>query len=565
MTRDRKNISGQEQEVGDVLKEYAFNIPEYQRPYAWTTIEAGELFEDLRGFHRRSNTDEPYFLGSIVLIKEDRLPKADVIDGQQRLTTLSLLYAAIRSQAEGKLWSDLEKVLQEPGDTLKKLKERPRLQLRQQDQRFYEEYILGMKFEELVRLDPAQLPSEAQRNLRDNALLLHRLVKQNFPTQAELQEFAYDISSNCMLVVVSTASTQTAFRVFSVLNSRGLDLLPTDILKADIIGSLPEGPARSEATKMWEELEDSAGRDGFLELFGHLRMIFMKRKATRSLLDDFKDLLKDKLAGKDFVQDVLEPYAEAFLIARGANYTATTNATDINSYLRVLRRTENSDWMPVAMQFLKTRHDAPAYVDWFMRKLERLAASLHIRAQDVNKRIARYAEVLQEMEVDAHSLANPLKAIELRDEEISNTLEVLDGPVYRMAARRRNFILQRLDSFVGDNMATYDNTFMSVEHVLPQTVDAGSEWETWWPDKEQREQWVHRLANLVPLNRKTNSAAQNYEFLRKRDTYFRNNNGVSTHALTTMVLNSDDWKPETVRARQNELIAKAAIGWDLVV
>src|SRR5690606_16380224 len=151
----------------------------------------------------------------------------------------------------------------------------------------------------------------------------------------------------------------------------------------------------------------------------------------------------------------------------------------------------------------------------------------------------------------------------LTGEEKRDTLEVLNGPVYLMPARRRNFILQRLDSFVGDRMATYDNTFMSVEHVLPQTVSADSQWEEWWPDQEQREQWLHRLANLVPLNRKTNSAAQNYDFKTKQDKYFRNDNGVSTHALTTWVLTKTEWSPQIVKDRQAELLQKLRNGWEL--
>lgn len=68
-----------------------------------------------------------------------------------------------------------------------------------------------------------------------------------------------------MLVVASTASSKAAFRVFSVLNSVDLDLLPTDILKADIIGDIEDPQKRREATKTWEEFEDATGRDGFLE------------------------------------------------------------------------------------------------------------------------------------------------------------------------------------------------------------------------------------------------------------------------------------------------------------
>ena len=78
---------------------YQFEIPDYQRPYAWTTEQAGELFDDLISAMqdaRVSGATSQYFLGSIVLIKNDREPKSSVVDGQQRLSTLTMLFAVLR-------------------------------------------------------------------------------------------------------------------------------------------------------------------------------------------------------------------------------------------------------------------------------------------------------------------------------------------------------------------------------------------------------------------------------------------------------------------------------------
>ena len=78
---------------------YQFEIPDYQRPYAWTTEQAGELFDDLISAMRDARAcgaTSQYFLGSIVLIKNDREPKSSVVDGQQRLSTLTMLFAVLR-------------------------------------------------------------------------------------------------------------------------------------------------------------------------------------------------------------------------------------------------------------------------------------------------------------------------------------------------------------------------------------------------------------------------------------------------------------------------------------
>ena len=95
-------IQGKEFVVAKVLSDdFAFRIPEYQRPYAWTTEQSGEVLEDLLwmlGDDNRIPIEElsPYFLGSIVLIKQDGHADSEVVDGQQRLTTLTILMAALR-------------------------------------------------------------------------------------------------------------------------------------------------------------------------------------------------------------------------------------------------------------------------------------------------------------------------------------------------------------------------------------------------------------------------------------------------------------------------------------
>ena len=88
--------------VGIFNNNYRFEIPEYQRPYSWTTEEVGELLDDLSYAARQSsNSSEasPYFLGSVVIIKNDTAPKAEIIDGQQRITTLTIMLCVLRELA----------------------------------------------------------------------------------------------------------------------------------------------------------------------------------------------------------------------------------------------------------------------------------------------------------------------------------------------------------------------------------------------------------------------------------------------------------------------------------
>ncbi|MEO8120939.1 MAG: DUF262 domain-containing protein [Rhodoferax sp.] len=559
-----KKISGAEYPLAKIFSsDFDYSIPSYQRPYAWTEVQAGDLFSDLYDFFVKEK-DDTYFLGSIVLIKDEGKPHAEVIDGQQRLTTLTILLAALTSHFSAELRSDFENYLREPGRASQGLKPKPRLALRERDRKFFTDYVQSLKLKELLALDPAQLDNESQRNIRRNAELLLQKLDTSFQGATErLCDFGAFLVQRCFLVAVSTPSQQSAFRVFSVLNSRGLDLLPTDIIKSDIIGNIKSPDKQDEVTERWEELEVQTGRDGFAELFGHIRMIFAKEKARRTLLEEFRDQVIKKFESPEILMStVVEPWAEAYLIAKKCQYLSTTNAADVNGLLKWLNRIENSDWLPSAIKFLATQGMDADYVLWFFRKLERLASFMHICGYDVNQRIERYALVLSDLE-GSHSLQAPISGVELTLDEKSKMLQVLDGDIYLLTARRRNHLLLRLDAFLSDGAASYDTGLLTIEHVLPQTVNPVSDWQQIWPDESLRKSWVHRLANLLPLTQKRNSQAQNYDFDLKKSAYFGGKHGVSSYALTTQVLNMSEWTPAVVKQRQLDLIELLSAKWEL--
>ncbi len=549
-----KKITGAEYPLSKIFSsDFDYVIPPYQRPYAWTTDQAGELFDDLYGFFDQE-PDDSYFLGSIVLIKDETKPHAKVVDGQQRLTTLTILLSVIASKFTTELRDGFLKYIREPGNPFEGLSSKPRLALRERDKTFFAEYVQALKFDILLNLESKQLDNESQRNIKENSnLLLTRIEKYFESNQIKLVEFGAFLVGRCFLVTVSTPSEQSAFRVFSVLNSRGLDLLHTDIIKSNVIGRVSKAN-EGLFNEKWEDLEVRTGRKDFELLFGHIRMIYAKTKAKRSLLEEFQTyVITGDITPEDLFSNVIEPFAEAYLIAKNAQYVSTTNAAEINNLLNWLNRIDNSDWLPSAILFVSQKMNEPNYIEWFIKKLERLAAYLHVTAKNVNERIERYSKVISDLE-NPHSIDTPVNSIELTLLEKNEMLDALNRDIYLMSARKRNYIILRLDSFVADGAAIYDPSLLTIEHVLPQTVDALSEWSQTWPNLEDRNLWVHRIANLLPLTQKRNSQAQNYDFQTKKTAYFGGRQGVSSYALTTQVLNMTSWTPEVIKTRQKELL-----------
>ena len=227
-----------EQAISRIFSDdYVFKIPDYQRPYSWTTEQARDLFDDLTGFMKAApgkvEDMPPYFLGSIVLIKTEISPNADVVDGQQRLTSLTLLLSAIRARSGGA--SDITLLLYEKGSQIRGTQDRFRLTLRERDAEFFQRYVQREGgFEQLIKL-PEQ-SSDSRHNLQANAVLFNkRLAAMSEDERLNLAQF---IVTRCFLVTVATPDLDSAYRIFAVLNSRGLDLSPTDIFKAEILGKV---------------------------------------------------------------------------------------------------------------------------------------------------------------------------------------------------------------------------------------------------------------------------------------------------------------------------------------
>ena len=404
--------------------------------------------------------------------------------------------------------------------------------------------------------------------MSENARFLwNELSKLNESSRNALTAY---IIQHCYLVVVSTSDQGSAYRIFSVLNDRGLDLSPTDILKAQIIGGI-EGESTASYTKIWEDEEEDLGRDGFRDLFTHIRMIHLKNKMRRALQDEFwEGVLQVKngeqlesAEAKSFIDKILKPYSDMYEEISTSSFQrqADSDNEKINRYLRYLNRLDNFDWIPPVLEFFIRNENNSSSLIQFIRDLERLAYGMFIRRANINERINRYADILRVIQ-NGEELFEDDSVLQLRAEEKSAILQALEGNVYSQLRVRRTLLL-RLDSLLTEGGVTPEYPVITIEHVLPQNPHKCSQWIKWFPDEEMRNLWTHRLANLVLLSRRRNSAANNREFSDKKVTYFLTKDGVSPFALTTQIVAEEKWTSKILERRQNELIDLLEKEWRL--
>lgn len=557
-------IHGSEHPILKIFSDdFSFTIPPYQRPYSWTTEQAGELLSDLLEAQASAIAEpsEPYFLGSIVLIKQEANPAAEVIDGQQRLTTLTILLSALRQVLKELGMKDAENLNQyifQKGSVFANTPDRPRLSIRERDNGFFREYIQDAN-KDISLLEKTPL-TDPQKNLKSNYQFF---VKELKPLGLEkCLSLAQYILNNCFLVAVSTPNMESAYRIFSVMNDRGMDLSYTDILKSEIIGAISVDK-REKYTDEWEDIEEGLGRAGFDDLFSHLRTVYRKVKSQDTLLKELRTYVIAKQPSSEvFIDDVLKAYAEAYRIIKNQDYAATSGAEKVNELMAWLNRVDNADWLPPALAFFVRNHQNPEILGDFFSALERLAAVLMLSKANVNERVNRYAEILTAIEKgeDLFSTSSPLH---LRQNEKEKALLALNSDIYN--AKFSRYVLLRLDSLLADSSAKYDHKTISIEHVLPQNPRPDSQWLKWFPNEEERLEWTHRLGNLVLLARTKNSQARNFDFDKKKTSYFQTRGGVSSFALTTQVISEKEWTLRTLEKRQKQAVDLLSQYWQITL
>ncbi len=394
-------IEGKEFTINKVFcNDFVFNIPLYQRPYAWTKEEAGALLSDIIDYindgDKKIEEMNEYFIGSVVLIKGNS-QNYEVIDGQQRLTTLTILLAVLRNLVSEEMGKGIyDFICEKKNPTVVGSEDRFRLTLRERDANFFREYVQKEDgISKLLSLESSTLTDESKLNIYENAKYIYnQLHDQEQPALDKLTQF---IINRCYLVLVWTQDMQSAYRIFSVLNDRGLDLLYTDILKSEIIGNISED-LQANYTKNWEDIEESLGRDSFAELFAHIRTIFMKEKVRKSILEEIRSKIKPSQNPKEFIDNILTPYSNAYETIRNASYQSSENAELINQYLIWLKRIDNFDWIPPTILYFSRYNNDHKLILSFVRNLERLAACLMILRANVNERIKRYGSLIASIE-----------------------------------------------------------------------------------------------------------------------------------------------------------------------
>jgi hypothetical protein len=342
-------ISAKELPLGKVFTpDFLFTIPSFQRAYIWKPENILQLVNDLE--EACKTPDTPYFLGSLILVREENR-RFDVIDGQQRLVSLSIIIAVLRDlERDPDLMRQLDALLVEPGDKLRGIRNEPRLTLRERDAAFFREHVQEDNLEPVFDMAEDDLSTAAQRNIVNNIRKTYDEIS-NWQDD-ERQRFAKYLVNEVTLVIVITDDLDGAHRIFDVMNMRGLPLTPSDVFKARATSGLDPAELDLYASR-WDDIIDPIGDDPHTieEFFSYLHLIVTHEPATDKLIEDFLATVVQPHLGKgtipEFINQVLAPYAMAWRIIDRPSDTVLPG--EVRARLEALNDYRNHEWKPVAM------------------------------------------------------------------------------------------------------------------------------------------------------------------------------------------------------------------------
>ena len=493
------------------------------------------------------------------MIKERNESAAQIVDGQQRLTTLAILLSAIRHVC-GDVAPDfadaLTPFLYEKGNVVRGTVDQPRLSLRDRDSGFFYTYIQaegGMAKLRDISNDDLQ---DVRRNVRDNGLFYLDELRKLSPTK--LKRLAQFIINRCFLIIISTPDLEYAYRIFSVLNNRGMDLSETDILKAEILGAIPENEDRAEYNEAWEDVEEALGRQAFRDLFSHIRMIDHPVKASENLLAEIRKVLDPTRNPQAFIEKKLLFFGDAYSKILSAQ-PIDGEPDGLTAALFWLKKIDNADWLPPAILFHAEYAESNEQLTRFFADLDRLAVVLSLERANKDKRIQRYGRVVKAI-VKGDDLYAADSPLQLTEKEKENTRKRLEGDIYPMHATLRRYILLRLEETISTNGALYQYPAASVDQVLPYNPAAQSAWREQFPNPPQ---YANSLANMALLSRKITKQVQQQPFKEKQEAYQKVQDEGYPFMLTTQVLREKKWTEAIMQRRQRYLLRKLVRLWRL--
>ncbi|WP_058992318.1 DUF262 domain-containing protein [Haloarcula sp. CBA1127] len=531
-----------------------YKIPEYQRPYSWEKSHIDQLWDDLyKAWDNSGDVDDSYFLGTIILVDNgnDRL---DILDGQQRITTLMIFYAVLRDFFDEELSGQRNRINRRIEESPDSDDSKYRLMTGEKHHDVFESTVLSS-----VNLDEQNRYTEAVKYTK-NAL------EDKFDDPDELEDFFDFVEEDTEIIQIETSELSYAIRLFQTVNNRGKDLTVSDLTKSYLL-SLTSDEQRDIVTESWKKLSSKFDDDydRLDSVLSSYRLHLQDAKAEEAIYEELKSEFDASLEEGTSVVEI---------------------ARDINKYAEEYRNVENEESREMYMmsnlshsQQWKTilttaKKEGFSEYDELVDALVGLYYSYWVGGHNSQKIKRPSYKILRKIK-DGEGIEGIRDYIESKRsgddiaQKVQNNLysEVYGENWHRPLLLALEYNLS-VDKKTGEIKPGQD---IHIEHILPKSYETAMEKKEYWReqfDPEEAAKLRHTLGNLTPLEQEVHDVVLQKPFRTKKAHYMGKDDTLASLGddreatsfdLTRRVVDEyEDWNPENIREHRNFIVEQSA-------
>lgn len=572
-----KIMDAKNRTVRDLLSQFCFFVPDYQRSYSWKNANIDEFLDDIFNIIHSTSEDARHFLGAITLANhKGRQDAVDLIDGQQRITTIFIFLYVVLGQFVSERFRGVDKASKRAGELRRKLGYLnddgdlidSRLILGEFNQEFFKEFVIN-SYEasddkrEKIKKKYADRAEFAQNQAIFDAYNRIKLSIEERLDCCQSEENAYEylkalhicVLDRIEIVTMIVEEEADAFLIFETLNDRGLVLSAIDLIKNKLFQVASRSNEFQQIKMDWEDMCDNIeNKDDLEKYILHYWRAFKGYITPQSLYKTCRDYFN--VSGFEEAKKVvheLKEYSIYYNALCNPGNTYPWSDLELKNILADMKKMRYDLTHPILLAGLRKY----PYDEVALREIARLCLNFLIRYISIIKNKPTSIEKdISKWACDPNFSIEMLKTNftnKAPDTQFREGLLTLSLP-YTLPLTHYLLCVYEADGFNRKEIWTTpgrgNNT---VEHILPQTIKVSTKWGEYWVDQfgslEHCATYKERMGNYAFLTRRAQSMALNKDFTAKKIIYQNETDMKLTQELTQY----ECWTPETIKERQEKM------------
>lgn len=536
-----------------------YEIPKFQRDYSWEAEHWDDLWQDIRAL--LADEDNEHYMGYLVLQTSNN-KEFQIIDGQQRLTTMSLLILSTLKCLKELVDSGIEAEnnLKRKDSLLNSyigyvdpvtLISNNKLKLNRNSDDYYKQHLVLLK--EL----PLRNTNSSEKQMRECFNWYYDRIKKEFNTGESLAAFIDNIVDKLFFTVIEVTDQLNAFKVFETLNARGVQLSSADLLKNYLFFVVDETKPHiseiEELENIWSKIVGKLGEQKFEDYLRYYWNSINKSVGKKNLFKNVKGNIKSKEQVFELIRN-LNDTADLYLAIQNPEDEFWRDKPDIRKSLKELKlfqiRQINSLFLS-ALRNLEVEN---------FKKLAKICSVISFRYNIIgglnpNAQEDVYNTVALKISSNKRFEVADFQTIYVSDLNFENDFSTKE---FRNTTRNHKivkYILSKIEVYQHKNEIDPESDLFTIEHILPENAD-----DTWGNFTfEEINRSVYRMGNLTLLERKLNREAGQKGYVEKKVLFAQSNSELTK----TLPDNFNTWNEDKLAARQRELAKHAKAIWKI--